>query len=84
MNEVSNNHLSNKLAILNASSIFGRIIPNILADRYGLIRIMVIMIFGLGASVFALLGVHSVTTDVVVIVIFGFFSGGCTILFHNS
>ncbi|KZT35099.1 MFS general substrate transporter [Sistotremastrum suecicum HHB10207 ss-3] len=64
------------LAILNAASVFGRIIPNILADRYGLVKVMFVMILGLGAAVFGLLGVKSVAADVVVILVFGFFSGG--------
>ncbi|KZT31341.1 hypothetical protein SISSUDRAFT_1067841 [Sistotremastrum suecicum HHB10207 ss-3] len=69
-----------QLTILNASSILGRVIFSILAARYGNIETVVVTVFGLGATLFGLLGVSSVASEVVVIFILGLFLGGVSAL----
>ncbi|KZS92157.1 MFS general substrate transporter [Sistotremastrum niveocremeum HHB9708] len=69
-----------QLTILNASSILGRVIFSILAARYGNIETVVLTVFGLGATLFGLLGVSSVASEVVVIFILGLFLGGVSAL----
>ncbi|WWC89326.1 uncharacterized protein L201_004247 [Kwoniella dendrophila CBS 6074] len=63
------------LAILNAASIFGRIIPNHLADRFGSLNMITICSFFTGAMVFTIFGASSVGGLIVVAILYGFFSG---------
>ncbi|KAF5372624.1 hypothetical protein D9758_005190 [Tetrapyrgos nigripes] len=63
------------LAILNAASMPGRIIPNGLADRYGPFNAIIPCVGACGILIFALYGIHSVATVIVFAILYGFFSG---------
>ncbi|KZP00821.1 MFS general substrate transporter [Calocera viscosa TUFC12733] len=63
------------LAILNAASVFGRTLPNIVADRIGIFLPLISSSFVAGAIVFAMFGVHSVGAIVIFCLLYGFFSG---------
>ncbi|KAJ0415254.1 monocarboxylate permease-like protein, mch4 [Aspergillus carlsbadensis] len=62
------------LAILNAGSFFGRLIPNWLAGRYGLLNVQIIFGVLSCALAFALLGIKSTGGVVAFTVIYGFVS----------
>ncbi|KAG7445108.1 MFS general substrate transporter [Guyanagaster necrorhizus] len=63
------------LPVLNAGSLFGRFIPNLLADRYGPFTVIIPSGFITGSLVWALLGVHTIAGMAVFGVLYGFFSG---------
>ncbi|VDC07087.1 unnamed protein product [Peniophora sp. CBMAI 1063] len=63
------------LAILNAGSIPGRIVPNLFARRIGVFNSVIACCFVCGGLLFALYGVRSVAGTVVFSIIYGFFSG---------
>ncbi|EPS92992.1 hypothetical protein FOMPIDRAFT_60020 [Fomitopsis schrenkii] len=63
------------IAILNAASVIGRIIPNILADKVGAFTLVIPITVICAALMFAMLGITNVATMVVVAVIYGVFSG---------
>ncbi|KAF8148400.1 MFS general substrate transporter [Crassisporium funariophilum] len=63
------------IAILNASSAVGRVAGNHLADLYGPINLIVPCSFITGGTIFAVLGVNSVGSLVVVSVMYGIFAG---------
>lgn len=63
------------LAILNGASLFGRIAPNIVADRLGPFNVVVPCVFATGLLGICLIPTRSVASTVVVAVLYGFFSG---------
>ncbi|CAK7210384.1 hypothetical protein SCUCBS95973_000762 [Sporothrix curviconia] len=63
------------LAIVNAASTFGRIIPGILADRLGRINVLVVGGTATGIIIMCLTKAHSTAGLVVFAVFFGFASG---------
>ncbi|KAI1110472.1 monocarboxylate permease-like protein, mch4 [Nemania sp. NC0429] len=63
------------VAIFNAGSAFGRIIPNALSDRIGVFNTLVPLTLVLGVTQFALLGVFNTAGMVVEAIATGFFSG---------
>lgn len=63
------------LAILNAASTFGRIIPGILADKYGRLNMLAAGGIGTGILVFCMDSVVSDAAIIVFSIIFGFVSG---------
>ncbi|RJE21440.1 Major Facilitator Superfamily [Aspergillus sclerotialis] len=63
------------LAILNAMSTFGRIIPGILADKYGRLNIFSIGAIVTGVVIFCLSSAHSNAALIVYAAVFGFVSG---------
>ncbi|KAG8764458.1 hypothetical protein FRC12_008096 [Ceratobasidium sp. 428] len=63
------------LTILNAASIFGRTIPNLLADKFGIFNVIIPCSAIVGVLVFAMLGVTSVGALIVFSILYGFFSG---------
>ncbi|KAJ4183057.1 hypothetical protein NW755_009905 [Fusarium falciforme] len=65
----------NLLAILNAGSVFGRLLPNFLADKFGPFNIMTPCAALTGVLIFCLLSVHDAAGLVIYCVFFGFFSG---------
>ncbi|KAM0420394.1 hypothetical protein ACHAPT_011814 [Fusarium lateritium] len=65
----------NLLAILNAGSVFGRIIPNLLADKLGPFNVMTPCAGLTGILIFCLLGVGNAAGLVIICALFGFFSG---------
>jgi len=78
---VSRHGLSNTLAfytiaILNAGSILGRTLPNMIADQYGQVNVFVPVAFITGILVLAMFGVTSTGAVIVFSILYGFFSGG--------
>ncbi|OSX62599.1 hypothetical protein POSPLADRAFT_1180728 [Postia placenta MAD-698-R-SB12] len=67
--------LSGLVAILNAASIPGRIVPNLLADRIGTFNIFVPVVIVTGGLVFAMFGAVNTGTVIVFSILYGFFSG---------
>lgn len=61
--------------ILNAGSIFGRIIPNYLADKIGPINVLIPFTFACGVLALCWLGIDNVPGLIVFSVIYGFCSG---------
>ena len=63
------------LAILNAASTFGRLFPNILADKLGPMNVIVPGAFMTGILQFCLVSAHSAASVIAIIALYGFFSG---------
>ncbi|KAH7024990.1 major facilitator superfamily domain-containing protein [Microdochium trichocladiopsis] len=63
------------IAMVNGASTFGRVIPGILADKYGRLNMMVLAGVSSGIIIFCFNLVTSTAGFVVYSVIFGFFSG---------
>ncbi|EEH34837.2 hypothetical protein PAAG_05884 [Paracoccidioides lutzii Pb01] len=63
------------IAILNAGSIFGRIIPGLLADHFGALDVMIPCSFACAVLLFAWMGIHSIAGSIVFSCLYGFFSG---------
>ena len=63
------------LPILNAASIFGRVIPNYLADRTGTLNMLVPCTFASSILCFGWVGIMSVPGVIVLAISYGFFSG---------
>ncbi|KAI0193461.1 monocarboxylate permease-like protein, mch4 [Astrocystis sublimbata] len=63
------------VAIFNAGSVLGRILPNALSDRVGIFNTLVPLTVVLGVTEFALLGVFNTGGMVVEAIATGFFSG---------
>ena len=62
------------LAILNAGSFFGRLIPNYIAGRIGLINVQIVMGIISSALAFALLGIKTTAGVVAFTAVYGFVS----------
>ncbi|KAJ3509211.1 hypothetical protein NLJ89_g5344 [Agrocybe chaxingu] len=65
------------ITIMNASSFFGRTVPNLLADSYGPLNVMIASSVLSAGLIFALFGATSVAGVTVFGIFYGFFSGGC-------
>ena len=63
------------LAILNGASVFGRIVPNLLADYFGPYNLLIVMCAGTGVMCFAVFGAGSAGGLIAVAILFGFFQG---------
>ncbi|TFY55681.1 hypothetical protein EVJ58_g8095 [Rhodofomes roseus] len=63
------------IAILNAASIFGRTLPNMLADRIGPFNVLGPVALITSALVLAMFGVKSTGAVVIFSILYGFFSG---------
>jgi predicted MFS family arabinose efflux permease len=63
------------LAILNAASVFGRVVPNFIADKVGPLNVLFPCALITGVLTLCLLAIHSVGGIVVFAVLYGFFSG---------
>ena len=61
--------------ILNAGSIFGRIIPNYVADAIGPINVLIPCTFACGVLALAWLGIHNIPGLIVFSILYGFVSG---------
>lgn len=72
------------LAIINASSIFGRIFPNFLSDSIGPLNIQAPATLIAGVLVFTWIPAHSIGSVMVVSVLYGFFSGSLVSLPPSS
>ncbi|EIM80934.1 MFS general substrate transporter [Stereum hirsutum FP-91666 SS1] len=65
------------LTVLNASTIFGRTIPNFASDKFGPLNVAIPMTTIAGGLVFAMLGATSVGGMFTFAVVYGFFGGAC-------
>jgi MFS family permease len=63
------------LSILNAASIFGRIIPNFIADKMGPVNIIIPATVFTCLLAFGWVGIHSTAGLVIFCLLYGFFSG---------
>ncbi|KAJ7151404.1 MFS general substrate transporter [Mycena crocata] len=63
------------ITVLNAATIFGRTIPNFIADKYGALNVAIPMTTVSGGLVFAMLNLRSVGSLFVFAAFYGFFSG---------
>jgi MFS family permease len=63
------------LSILNASSIFGRIIPNFIADKIGPLNVIFPGTLATCVLGFGWVGIHSTGGLVIFCILYGFFSG---------
>ncbi|KAF8595642.1 MFS general substrate transporter [Ceratobasidium sp. AG-I] len=63
------------LAILNAASIFGRTLPNFIADKLGPFNLLIACSMITGALIFAIFGIKSSGALIAFSILYGFFSG---------
>jgi MFS family permease len=63
------------LSILNAASIFGRVLPNFVADKIGSYNMLIPMSTATGILIYAWLAVHDAAGLIVFAILYGFFSG---------
>lgn len=68
------------LAILNGTSFFGRVIPGLLADRFGSLEGMIICTLVISAFAYAWIAIQNLAGLVVFAAIYGFFSGAAVSL----
>ncbi|CCM04654.1 uncharacterized protein FIBRA_06838 [Fibroporia radiculosa] len=78
---LSNNLAFYTIAILNASSLPGRVIPNMLADRLGPFNVLIPVSLITSALVFAMFGAGNVGAVIVFSILYGFFSGAAIAVF---
>ncbi|THG98150.1 hypothetical protein EW026_g4001 [Hermanssonia centrifuga] len=64
------------ISILNAAGLFGRTIPNILADHWGPFNVMIPVTAISGCLIFAMFGATNEIGLVLFAIVYGFFSGG--------
>lgn len=64
------------VTLLGAGSIFGRIGPNYLADKYGAINVLILAGFASGVLCFGWMGIHNMGGIVAFAVLYGVTSGG--------
>ena len=75
------------LSVLNAGSVFGRIIPNFIADRTGPLNMIIPCALMSGVLALCLIAAHTLAPVIVICALYGFFSGSFvslppTILVH--
>ncbi|KAK6949649.1 hypothetical protein Daesc_009732 [Daldinia eschscholtzii] len=68
------------VTLLNAGSVFGRILPNFVADYLGSMNMLAAMTLGASILAFGWLGVHDLGGTITFALLFGFFNGGVTSL----
>ncbi len=73
-----------QLAILNASSMFGRIIPNMLAPKYGVFNLLIFSGAACAVVIFALFGISTTAGIVIFAILSGFMSGACACIFATE
>lgn len=71
------------ITILNAGSVFGRIVPNAMADRLGSLNIAVICTAACTVLMFAWMAIRNLGWLVVFALLYGFFSGGAISLLSS-
>ncbi|KAK3309904.1 major facilitator superfamily domain-containing protein [Chaetomium strumarium] len=64
------------VTLLNVGSIFGRVIPNAFADRFGSLNLIIVCIFASAVLAFGWVGITNVGGSVVWVLLYGAFSGG--------
>lgn len=73
-----------QVAILNASSIFGRTVLNAFAADVGLFNLLLPVNAIMGILVFAMFGVTNTGAVIVFCILYGFFTGACTFLLWGT
>ncbi|KAI1463995.1 MFS general substrate transporter [Daldinia caldariorum] len=68
------------VTLLNAGSVFGRILPNFVADYLGSMNMLAAMTLGASVLAFGWLGVDDLGGTITFALLFGFFNGGVTSL----
>ncbi|KAI2622310.1 putative MFS monocarboxylate transporter [Hypoxylon sp. NC1633] len=68
------------VALLNAASVFGRLMPSLIADRIGPVHTFSLSVFLSGVTVFAWINTNSGAGNIAFAAFFGFFSGGVVAL----
>ncbi|KAI0380341.1 MFS general substrate transporter [Hypomontagnella monticulosa] len=68
------------VTLLNAGSVFGRLLPNFAADYLGSMNMLAATTLGASIMAFAWFGVRDLGGTVVFVLLFGFFNGGVTSL----
>lgn len=63
------------LAIINAGSLFGRVLPGFIADKIGRLNMLIPMVTATAVVTFGIIGVSSPAGFIIVSILFGFFSG---------
>ncbi|KAL9708744.1 hypothetical protein Ac2012v2_008124 [Leucoagaricus gongylophorus] len=63
------------LAILNAGGVFGRVLPNFLADRFGTYNMLLLSLYISSVLVFAILAIHTPAGLTCLALLYGFWSG---------
>jgi hypothetical protein len=66
------------LAILNAGSVLGRILPNFVADTFGVYNMLIPCLLASAILMFGIFGLKSFAAIVIFGLLFGFTSGACT------
>ena len=69
-----------QVTILNAGSVFGRLLPNFFADRFGVYNMLLPCLYISSALIFAILGITNLAGVVVFGLLYGFWSGSCEFL----
>jgi MFS family permease len=64
------------LAILNGSSIFGRLVPSAMAGKLGVVNTFIVIYFLSAVSVFYWISASNAAGNIAFAVLYGFFSGG--------
>jgi hypothetical protein len=70
-----------QLAVMNAAALPGRILPNILADRYGPYNVLIPCTVMCAVLMFCMFAITTVTGMIVFAIFYGFFSGAFLSLF---
>ncbi|KAF8490866.1 major facilitator superfamily domain-containing protein [Gautieria morchelliformis] len=78
---ISPNFAFYTLTIQNGASIFGRIIPNLLAEQVGLLNTLIFVTLGTAGLAFSLFGITNVGGVTAFAILYGFFSGAVLSLF---
>ncbi|KAK0730858.1 major facilitator superfamily domain-containing protein [Lasiosphaeris hirsuta] len=64
------------VTMLNVGSVFGRLVPNALADRYGSLNVLSICLIGSAAIGYGWLGIQNLAGAIVFALLYGALSGG--------
>jgi MFS family permease len=73
----------NLLLVINSMGIPGRVIPNLLADRFfGPLRVIIPVVLTTSILIFSWIGIHSISGFYGWVAVYGFFAGGCQSLFQ--
>ncbi|EIN07491.1 MFS general substrate transporter [Punctularia strigosozonata HHB-11173 SS5] len=69
------------VAIMNAASFVGRVVPSFIAHNFGVINMMLACTLACGVLIFAMLGVTGIGGTIAFSILYGFFSGSYIALF---
>ncbi|KAJ9607196.1 hypothetical protein H2200_008268 [Cladophialophora chaetospira] len=64
------------VAIITAGNAFGRVVPNLMAQRFGMYNILILCTIITAGVTFAFIGTKTLASIIVVSFLYGFFSGG--------